>query len=95
MSHPDFLEIEKEHVTELHFPVEEVLTKTSQLKERSLAVQRAITLGNLEHQKVKIYFADDQGQKMVHTTIWAVTDTAIVLKQNVILPIHRIINLEI
>jgi len=95
MSHPDFVEIEKERVASLHFPHEEVLSSEAKLKERSLAVQRAITLGNIEHQKVKIYFADDEGQKMVHTTIWAVTDTAIVLKQNVILPINRIINLEI
>lgn len=96
MSDPDYIEIEKESVSSLHFPQEEVIQNSSaQLKERKAAVERAITLGNLEHHKVKIYFADEVGKKMVHTTIWAVTDTAIVLKQNVILPINRIIKLEI
>ncbi len=96
MSDPDYLEIEKESVTSLHFPHEEVIVNSeAQLKARAAAVERAITLGNLEHQKVKIYFMDDERKKMVHTTIWAVTDTAIVLKQNVILPINRIIKLEI
>ena len=96
MSDSDYLEIEKETVSSLHFPHEEVIIDSdAKLKERKAAVERAITLGNLEHQKVKIYFADEVGKKMVHTTIWAVTDTAIVLKKNVILPINRIIKLEI
>lgn len=95
MSDPDYIEIEKESVSSLHFPHDEVIQSESELKERNNAVQRAITLGNLEHQKVKIYFLDDEGKKMVHTTIWAVTDSAIVLKQNVILPINRIKKLEI
>lgn len=95
MSDPDYLEVEKESVTTLHFPHDEVIQSEAEMKARNAAVQRAITLGNLEHQKVKIYFIDDEGKKMVHTTIWAVTDTSIVLKQNVILPINRIKKLEI
>ena len=58
-------------------------------------MERAIALGNLEHQKVKIYFEDDKKKRVVNTTIWAVTDNAIVLKQNVVIPIKRIYKLEI
>lgn len=87
--------IEKEEVPTLHFPHEEVLQKESQIQERDAALHRAISLGNLEHQKVRIYFSDDSGPKVVHTTIWAVTEDAIVLKQNAIVPIHRIHKLEI
>jgi hypothetical protein len=88
-------EIDKEQVEGLHFPLEEVLTNDDYIADRKRAVQRAISLGNLEHQKVKIYFADETGEKMVHTTIWAVTDESIVLKKSVIIPIQRILKLEI
>ena len=86
MDTTNFVQIEKEEVAGLHFPKEEVLEAD---------VNRAISLGNLEHYKVKIYFADDSGEKVVNTTIWAVTDVAIVLKQHVLIPTHRIIKLEI
>lgn len=87
--------IEKEKIATLHFPQEDILNSEKLQLERKSSVERAISLGNLEHQKVKIYFSDDSGKKRVDTTIWAVTDTAIVLKQNVILPINRIHKLEI
>ena len=95
MESNEFQLVEKEHVSSLHFPQEDILTSESAKKERRASIDRAITLGNIEHHKVKIYFADDQGNKKVDTTIWAVTDTAIVLKQNTVLPIHRILKLEI
>lgn len=95
MSSSNFVLIEKEEVSNLHFPKEEVLEDADLIKERKQAVDRAISLGNLEHYKVKIYFIDDQGEKVVHTTIWAVTDVAIVLKQHVLIPINRIVKLEI
>lgn len=87
--------IEKEAVAGMHFPAEEILRKESERQARQESMDRANALGNLEHYKVKIYFADDSGQKLVHTTIWGVTDASILLKQNVVLPIHRIIKLEI
>jgi hypothetical protein len=95
MDTSSFVLIEKEAVGELHFPLEDVLQSDSDKAQRKIAVDRAISLGNLEHYKVKIYFADNEGEKLVHTTIWAVTDEAIVLKQNVVIPFKRIIKLEI
>lgn len=87
--------VEKEIISTLHFPHDEILKKENEIKERSLAIQRAISLGNLEHTKVMIYFSDEIGKKKVNTTIWAVTDSSIVLKQNTVLPINRIHKLEI
>jgi uncharacterized protein (UPF0248 family) len=95
MDSNEFQLVEKEQVHAFHFPQEDILKSESAQKDRRASIDRAITLGNLEHQKVKIYFADNQGKKRVDTTIWAVTDTAIVLKQNTVLPIHRILKLEI
>jgi len=95
MNTTEFTLVEKESIGSLHFPHEEILRNESERKMRRMGIDRAISLGNLEHYKVKIYFADDTGEKLVNTTIWAVTDQAIVLKQNVVIPIHRIIKLEI
>lgn len=87
--------VEKESVAGLHFPAEEILRSDHDKKLRREALERANALGNLEHYKVKIYFADEGGEKLLHTTIWGVTDQVVLLKQNIILPIHRIIKLEI
>lgn len=95
MDTSNFVQIEKEAVASLHFPKEEILESAAAISARKADVDRAISLGNLEHQKVKIYFSDDSGNKVVHTTIWAVTDAVIVLKQHVTIPTNRIVKLEI
>lgn len=95
MSDSTFKLITKEEISKLHFPKEDILKSEVLIKKRDESIQRAISLGNLEHQKVTICFSDNLGEKCVETTIWAVTDTAIVLKQNTVLPINRIHKLEI
>ena len=90
-----FVLVEKEDIAGLNFPVEEVLKTEKEKQDLKRELDRAIALGNLEHHKVKIYFEDNKKRKVVHTTIWAVTDNAIVLKQNVVIPIRRIHKLEI
>lgn len=91
----DFELVEKEIIGELNFPMEKVLNDQADEKMLKNELDRAIALGNLEHHKVKIYFEDDKKKQVVNTTIWAVTDKAIVLKQNVVIPIKRIHKLEI
>jgi len=90
-----FALVEKEVIADLHFPTTEVLKSEKETVALKMELERAIALGNLEHQKVKIYFEDDKKKRVVNTTIWAVTDNAIVLKQNVVIPIKRIYKLEI
>ncbi len=87
--------VEKEEVSSFHFPEGEVLENDEDKKGIKRELDRAISLGNVEHLKVKIFFADDKGEKLVNTTIWAITDNAILLKKNVVIPIRRIIKLEI
>ncbi len=91
----EFQTVEKEQVAALHFPASEVLHSETGRKQRQIDLERAIALGNLEQHKVKIYFEDTKRKYMVHTTIWAVTEEAIVLKKNVTIPIRRIHKLEI
>uniref|UniRef100_UPI004049976A hypothetical protein n=1 Tax=Flavobacterium sp. TaxID=239 RepID=UPI004049976A len=88
-----FSPIEKEAITELIFPKEDVLKEDHEVKERAIDLQRAMALGNLDHIKMKIYFEDDKQKRVVDTTVWAVTDQKIVLKQGTVIPINRIYKL--
>lgn len=82
--------IEKEKIETLKFPQDEVLTDNELIKERASELNRALTLGNLEHTKIKIYFEDDISRKLVETTVWGVTDKRVILKQGTVIPINRV-----
>jgi hypothetical protein len=85
-----FETIEKEKIEALKFPQGEVLVDAELIKERNSELNRALSLGNLEHTKIKIYFEDDQSRKLVETTVWGVTDKRVILKQGVVIPINRV-----
>ena len=85
-----FEKIDKEKVEILKFPKEEVLIDKILIKDRETELNRALSLGNLEHTKIKIYFEDDKSRKVVETTVWGVTDKRVILKQGVVIPIHRV-----
>lgn len=85
--------IEKEEISNLIFPktpITKTADETSILKH---SLRRAMILGNLHHSKIKIVFEDDKGLKEVITTVWAVGDKNIVLKQGTVIPINRIVSL--
>lgn len=91
----EFKLVEKEEVADFQFPKEDVVIGDNDREMLKSQLQRANTLGNIEHHKVKIYFEDAEGKKMVYTTIWGMTEEFILLKQNVFIPIQRIVKLEI
>lgn len=83
--------IDKELISTLTFPENDVLDDDKEaILQRKNDLNRALTLGNLEHLKIKIYFEDNKSKKMVDTTIWGLTDERIILKQGVVIPIKRI-----
>lgn len=82
--------IEKESVGRLHFPVNDVLKEKESVAQRMIALHHATSLGNLDHHKVQILFEDTEGLKRVNTTIWAITEKRIILKNNRTIPINRI-----
>ena len=82
--------IEKENIQSLKFPNSDVLKDNDAIYQRQNDLNRAQTLGNLEHSKIRIFFEDNQSKKVVETTVWAVTDNRVVLKQGVGIPINRI-----
>lgn len=77
-------------ISELKFPENEVLTTADAIKIRTAGLERAMKLGNLEHNKIKIIFEDSEGIKQVETTVWGVTDKRVILKQGVVIPINRV-----
>lgn len=89
----EFKIIEKEAIASLKFPTTDVLEDDIEIKARISDINRALSLGNLEHSKIKIYFKDNESKKTVNTTVWAVTDKNVILKQGVMIPIHRIYKL--
>ena len=82
--------IDKEMVSGLKFPREEVLSNEKEVKERYAELERALTLGNLEHNKISLVFEDNEGLKQVNTTIWSLTDKLVILKKGMVIPINRI-----
>ncbi len=85
-----FQTIEKEDIRQLHFPATDVLDERADMIQRQVELSRALSLGNLEHGKIRIYFEDATSKKMVETTVWALTDNSVVLKQGIGIPINRI-----
>jgi hypothetical protein len=90
-----FQPIEKEEVENLKFPSTEVLNDIEKIDERLSELGRALTLGNIEHAKIRIYFEDDSSCKVVETTVWGITDKRVILKQGVVIPIHRVHSVKI
>ncbi|HLF51791.1 hypothetical protein [Flavobacterium sp.] len=82
--------IEKEVIETLHFPKTDVLEDKDEIQQRNSELERALSLGNLEHSKIKIFFEDNESKKVVETTVWGVTDKRVILKQGVGIPINRI-----
>ncbi|MBX7094818.1 MAG: hypothetical protein K1X56_08860 [Flavobacteriales bacterium] len=87
--------ISKESVAGLRFPAEAISRSREEQKILMDKLKDATTLGNIEHNKCRIIFSDDEGLKMVETTIWATGEKNIVLKHGMTIPIHRIVDVNI
>jgi hypothetical protein len=81
--------INKENISTLLFPKEDVLLTPEEKKERLKKIERAMHLGNNKI-KVKIIFQDVVGKKVVDTSIWGITEQNIILKGTTIIPIRSI-----
>lgn len=86
----EYQTIDKELISSLSFPNNEVLGDVVDINQRKQDLERAMALGNLDHLKIKIYFEDEASFKMVETTIWGVTDNRVILKKGVVIPVNRI-----
>lgn len=85
--------IDKDQVKDLRFTQSEVLANPEDIRKRKAELDRAVVLGNIDHNKVRIIFSDTEAIKMVETTIWAVTELRIILKSGMAIPINRIVEI--
>ena len=84
------LPVQKEEVTLLIFPDEEVLTNAGFIEQRRILLERAVVLGNTYKGKTKLVFEDSEGTRQIETHIWGLTDKRVILIQGIVIPIHRI-----
>lgn len=85
----------KENLHLLRFAEEEVAPTELARRKRSIALIRAMRLGNLFKNKVSIYFRDSFNRLIrVQTTIWGVTQHNVILKRGTLIPIHSIERVE-
>ena len=82
--------IEKEQLEGMKFPGSDVLHSAESKKLRADNIERAMRLGNNFKGKVKIIFEDMEGLKQVETTVWGFTDKRVLLKRDLVIPIHCI-----
>lgn len=83
--------IEKEAIVQLAFDLS-AGQSPAQLQQ---GLEQATTLGNLYHNKVKIFFQALQGHYVVETTIWASTSAYVCLKGGITLPVQAITALQL
>jgi hypothetical protein len=82
--------IEKEAISGVKFPRHEVLKNREDILQRNSDLQKAMVLGNMEHNKIRITFETEDGIRVVETTVWAATETEVSLKGGVNIPLHVI-----
>ncbi|GGF10688.1 hypothetical protein SAMN05443634_1177 [Chishuiella changwenlii] len=82
--------IEKEEVVNLKFldaPKGEVTVEAEKLN-------GAVRLGNEFKSKAYITFQTDQGPKKIETTVWSVTESFLQIKNDVLIPIKSLIDIQ-
>jgi len=85
--------ISKEELPSLEIAKGDAISNPFDRIARRNDLEKAMKLGNNEHQKVKIIFESVEGTMAVETTIWEVTQNYVILKSNMALPIrcvHRV-----
>jgi uncharacterized protein (UPF0248 family) len=89
------LTVPKENIGQFKFCKEEVIKDTSSRKLRMYDLDKALSLGNLYHQKVKIVYMLRNGElQQVETTVWAVGEEYVILKGGITIPVHAILRVE-
>ncbi len=86
--------VNKEDIIGLKFVSIDQPHKATFRQDLRAELERALKLGNTEHQKVKIIFETDTGTRFADTTIWNLTENYVILKGNIDIPIRSIHRIE-
>ena len=86
--------IDRNSIPQLEFLSKDVLLTLDSKKSRQKQLQDATFIGNIEEKKVTLEFLSKSGFHLIHTTIWAVTNEWVVLKEKQKIPIKSIRAIE-
>ena len=86
--------IDRNSIPQLEFLSKDVLLTLDSKKSRQKQLQDATFIGNIEEKKVTLEFLSKSGFHLIHTTIWAVTNEWVVLKEKQQIPIKSIRSVE-
>lgn len=88
--------ITKETVHSIQFWNEDVLHTENEKQERSYKLDKAMKLGNVYKQQVCIHFKGIDGMVLkTIATIWALTETCLILKSHTMIPIKSILDIDL
>ena len=87
--------IEKEEVPKYKFVAHDVLKTELERKDRFHKLEKAMLLGNGYKAKVKITFETLEGVKKIETTVWEASEDQLMIKSDVMIPIHSILDVEL
>lgn len=87
--------IRKEDVTRYEFSAYHMNRPEFEVRELNRKLYLAMLLGNNFQNKVKIVFNTIDGLREVMTTVWAATETYIILKSGVFIPVRAIADVEL
>ena len=82
--------IDRNSIPQLEFLSKDVLLTLDSKKSRQKQLQDATFIGNIEEKKVTLEFLSKSGFHLIHTTILAVTNEWVVLKEKQKIPIKSI-----
>ncbi len=86
--------IQKEEIHSLVFPNQPIEHTAERLNYLEKAILKALKIGNAYRRKIKIIFYDASGLKQVETTVWNSKHRDIILKNGVIIPFHRLVDIK-
>jgi len=86
--------VNKEDISGLKFVSVDYPQNSNFPQDRRAELERALKLGNAEHQKVKIIFETDAGTRFTDTTIWNLTENYVILKGNIDIPVRSVHRIE-
>ncbi|WP_299109390.1 hypothetical protein [uncultured Tenacibaculum sp.] len=75
----------------LRFPKIDVLEHRIDQVNDALNLKRAFFKENLNRTKLKIFFTDHSGLQKVETSVWTISEKAIILKNNTVVPLSDIV----
>lgn len=75
----------------LRFPQINVLEHRIDQVNDALNLKKAFFMENLNRTKLKIFFTDHSGLHKVETSVWTISEKAIILKNNTVVPLSDII----